>query len=379
MSGSPVRPRPRELEIVRVLFDKHLLERAVNLSEARWAGSGDMVRLAYRWRDMGPAERRQELERIGPEQLAQFRALADLDPELANVLNTLEERGVLPPRPAAAEHDDDSPRQEEEVAVERPRRADPVPNKTIDRGGPVETDPGDHLPPTGGSGWVPDVSADVGKLFDGEMAVLNLDRESLADFAAREKSRQSEAVASGEELLKRVRARLDSSARRVTSNPPGSGSTSSSLPARMSSAMTGRTGSAAVITSDEEAQFVPPPGYWLKRLKDERIIVVDSSMKAPSDDDLVALANEFGLGLSEFAIDAGMTRQLFGGLKRNGARVDVQVGPLPSALAEPSLVVVRGRLMQRIEDRMRLGMCDIPGTRATVRIDPQTRILLISQ
>lgn len=384
MSGQPVRPRSRELEIVRVLFDKHLLERAVNLAEARWAGSGEMVRLAYQWQDMGPAERRHELERIGPQQLAQFRALADLDPELAKVLDTLEERGVLPPVLASGSSPvahttynpeiaplEDVLEVESSPAVEE---AAPPPEPA-----PVDVETGaDHRDdPAGGSGWSPDLPGDIEKLFDGKLPELDLSNASLSDFAESEQARRTEAVASGEELLQRVRDRLNSSARRVTSNPIGTGSSSPALPVRMPPSMTTQTGSSGVMTAAEADQFAPPPDFWLKRLREDRVVVVDASTQPPSDDQLVALANELSLGLAEFVVEAGLTRQLFGGLKRSGSGVDVQIGPLPSALAGPSLVVVRGRLFPRIEERLRAGMCDIPGTRATVRLDPRARILMI--
>jgi hypothetical protein len=105
--------------------------------------------------------------------------------------------------------------------------------------------------------------------------------------------------------------------------------------------------------------------------------VVEPGTTPPSDDQLVALANEFDLELSEFVIEAGSSRALFGGLKRSGTSVDVRVGPLPTALADRHLAVIHGRLFTRLEARMREGMVDIPGTRATVRMNPEARVILI--
>jgi hypothetical protein len=97
----------------------------------------------------------------------------------------------------------------------------------------------------------------------------------------------------------------------------------------------------------------------------------------PTDDQIVGLANELSLELAEFVIEAGTSRSLFGGLKRTGSKVDVDVGPIPAALAHPTLVVLRGRLFPRMEARLRGGMCDIPGTRASVRVHPETRVLIV--
>lgn len=372
MSGPPVRPRSRELEIVRVLFDKHLLERAVNLAEARWEGSGEMVRLAYHWQDLSPAERRQQLEAIGPEQLARFRSLADLDPELATVLDTLEERGVIPggqhvahdPTDEAAGDELPDPYLESEpVVVEE--------DVTIDvaAGTDVRNE----------QRWSPDLSGPLDELATAASGIAGtrtgtLDREEVIQA---EQQRRADAVRSGEELLQRVRARLDSTARRVTSNPIGSNSGAPTLPAHVPARMPGSAGAQSVSVSDDASAFTPPPDHWLRLLRDERVIVVEPGTVSPSDDQLVALANEFDLELSEFVIEAGSSRALFGGLKRSGTQVDVQVGPLPAALADRHLAVIHGRLFPRIEARMRSGMVDIPGTRATVRMNPDARVILI--
>ena len=388
MSGPPVRPRSRELEIVRVLFDKHLLERAVNLAEARWAGSGAMVRLAYHWQDLGPAERRQQLEAIGPEQLAQFRALADLDPELARVLDTLEQRGVIPPLPSSS--DAGHPAEE----VEPPPIYD-APPAVIGREPVGHARPGtdslkgdspdevtiDVLPTAGtddqgGSGWAADLRSGSIASLSQAVPELDLSRADLESYARAEQERRAEAVQSGEELLQRVRDRLTSTARRVTANPIGSGSSASTLPIHVPARMPGQ-GSASAVTLVDDATFTPPPDYWINRLKAETVVVADGSTLLPSDDQLVALANELSLELAEFVIEAGASRALFGGLKRNGSKVDVDVGPLPSALAHPTLVVLRGRLFPRMEERLRGGMFDIPGTRASVRVHPETRVLIV--
>jgi hypothetical protein len=142
-------------------------------------------------------------------------------------------------------------------------------------------------------------------------------------------------------------------------------------------AVTATPGAAQSTIVIDEGHFTPPPGYWLEQLSDNQVVVAGGRILPPSDDELVALANELGLGLAEFVVEPGATRALFGGLERNGGVVEVAVGALPTALAAPNLVVVRGRLFAKVLERLRAGMCDIPGTRATVRLDPSSRVLFV--
>ena len=73
------------------------MDRATQVAEARWPGSGQMVTLANDWAHLTPAARRERLAAVGPADLARLRGLADLQPDLARVLDDLEKRGVLPP------------------------------------------------------------------------------------------------------------------------------------------------------------------------------------------------------------------------------------------------------------------------------------------
>jgi len=388
MSEPPVRPRSRELEIVRVLFDKHLLERAVNLAEARWSGSGAMVRLAYNWQDLGPAERRQQLEAIGPEQLAQFRALADLDPELSKVLDTLEQRGVIPPMSSSSDIGqppdeqelppvyDNSPQVTVRESLQQSRSgSDNVASDSSD-GMTIDVAPAAHSDDQGGSGWAADLQSGSIASLSEAVPELDLSKVDLESYARAEQERRADAVQSGEELLQRVRDRLNSSARKVTNNAIGSASSASTLPQRVPARIPGQA-SASAVSLAEDAVFTPPPDYWVNRLKAEPVVVADGNTVLPTDDQIVALANDLSLELAEFVIEAGTSRALFGGLKRAGSNVDVEVGPIPSALAYPTLVVLRGRLFPRMEERWRGGMCDIPGTRATVKVHPDTRVLIV--
>ncbi len=378
MAGSPGSFRPRELEIVKVLLDKHLLERAVNLAEARWAGSGEMVRLAYRWEELNPADRRQELERLGPEMLAHYRPLAELNPDLAMVLGTLEQRGVLPT--AAQEPVGPSPPPEPEApkaqSTYAAARQTPPPAVVAE---PV-VEP--VLPPTASRETRRDLQERIERLSKETLI------ESGARFAAAESTQYSseaaqqlrvEAVAQGEELLERVRARLGATSTNAASATTRIDGPGHRLP-KVDAMMSLKAGRQSSDTSIVDASSAPslPPDYWAKRLKAEQIVMLDDSAMLPTDDQLVALANEFDLELSEFVIEPGSTRQLFGTLKRSGTFVDVVVGPLPYALANPHLVVVRGRLYPSVEEGLRRGVCDIPGTRSCVQIDPRARLIVIS-
>ncbi len=103
MSGnSPIVPQRREIEIMRVLFERRLKDRAIALAESRVTGSGKMVDLAYEWSKLGPTERRERLSGIGPEEIARLRDFAELNPDLARAVEELDRRGVLPQIEAAA-------------------------------------------------------------------------------------------------------------------------------------------------------------------------------------------------------------------------------------------------------------------------------------
>lgn len=378
MAGSPGSFRPRELEIVKVLLDKHLLERAVNLAEARWAGSGEMVRLAYRWEELTPTDRRQELERLGPEMLAHYRPLAELNPDLAMVLGTLEQRGVLPGavpepvEPPLSEGPEAPPEQSTYAAARQTPPPEVVAEPVVE---PV-------VPPTATRETRRDLQERIERLSKETLI------ESGAGYAAAEttqyssdvaQQRRVEAVAQGEELLERIRTRLGTTSARAASASTRIDGPGHHLP-KVDAMMSIATGFQPSNTSVVDASPKPslPPDYWAKRLKKEQILLLDGSAELPTDDQLVALANEFDLELSEFVIEPGMMRQLFGGLKRSGSTVDVQVGPLPYALANPHLVVVRGRLYPSIEEGLKRGVCDIPGTRACVQVNSRARLIVIS-
>lgn len=81
------------LNLIRRLIGRKLIDRAVLLGEARWPGSGPLIRLAEEWPRLTTQERADRLEAIGPAALARLQTLAALQPELAAMLGTLEGSG----------------------------------------------------------------------------------------------------------------------------------------------------------------------------------------------------------------------------------------------------------------------------------------------
>lgn len=352
----PVQPRSREMEIVRVLFDRHLLDRALNLAEARWPGSGDMIRLAYSWPELEPGERRQQLEDMGPERISEFRAFADLHPELAQVVDTLETRGGLT-APSQVVEQDPAPEPLIESSIAEPSE-----------------EPSLNIPPPSEEAAPVESSTDNGSLPEIE-AFLDLEvADGFDEFRETARERHAEGLATGVETLERVRARLDESARRLVTSASKTPRASNRRPAMV----TAPTGGARATLAVDDGHVTPLPGYWLEQLLAGQVVLADGRERPPTDDELVALANELGLELAEFHVEAGAARQIFGGLVRAGRVVEASVGPLPAALASPALVVIRGRMFAKQVQRLRVGFCDIPGTRATVRVDPEARVLILS-
>jgi hypothetical protein len=100
---------------------------------------------------------------------------------------------------------------------------------------------------------------------------------------------------------------------------------------------------------------------------------------AVSSEDARALGVELGLPVAEFTVESGALRAVFGGLKMVAGSSEPVAGPLPTALHQGAFAVVRGRLAPNTLTRWRAGYCDIPGTRATVRINPRSRMLVLAE
>jgi len=70
---------------------------------------------------------------------------------------------------------------------------------------------------------------------------------------------------------------------------------------------------------------------------------------------------------------------VFGGLRIVAGSGEPVAGPLPTALHQGAFAVVHGRPAPKTVARWRAGYCDIPGTRATVRINARSRMLVLAE
>jgi hypothetical protein len=67
----------------------------------------------------------------------------------------------------------------------------------------------------------------------------------------------------------------------------------------------------------------------------------------------------------------------YGRLVRRGRSVMTDVGAFPKALSGPGLVVVHGGLYPSTIERLKMGYCDIPGTRSTTRVHEDARVIVV--
>lgn len=387
MSGNePIQPQRRELEIIRVLFDRQLSERAVALAETRWPGSGKMIELAYEWPELSPGDRRQRLSELGPEQTHRFRALATLHPDLQKAVDEMEQRGIFEEMQDAALDrvaPDESPSPSPEETPEAPSAVSSN----------VETQPQDPVERPDIQVETPEVSQqldiDVERL-DVDMPELDLGLPSTSEFLTDQNTRREASLKQAESMMERVHQRLTQSAERIMSRSSALQGTTYSQrteePPTEQIPASDQLGEGASEAAEAPAQLPDPdassrmieaPKSLTDRFRTSRVISLGDAADAPSDDELVALANELDVGLREYEIAPGRLREVFGGLQRQGSSIETIAGPLPSALADANLVVVRGRIHPKIVERMRDGWADIPGTRATVKMHDSARLLLI--
>lgn len=359
------------LRQIRALFQRRMLDRAIALANARWPGAGEMVQLAAEWAALSPADRRARLSRIGPEDLARLRALADLNPDLARVLDDLEARGVLPrsietAEPGAATYEalvDTALNLAEEAARQVGEHAADPENLASVAAADVEL--GRFLPPLE---TLPTV----------EMPELDLGLPSTDAFLAEEAERRLAAATAAEALLERVRRQVERSAARLTRATDEAEAVTTPQPQPEPPPTTPDIGGASDESPATAAQ--PPasaPHPLVAAIRERRLIVVAGDEPVPSEADITSIATTIGLPLHSFNLEPGSWREVFGGIRRRGPEMRVEPGPLPRALAGPNLVVVRGAIYPTMVARWREGYCDIPGTKASTRIAPECRILVL--
>lgn len=385
-----VNPKRREIEIIRVLFDRHLADRAVALAESRWPGSGDVVRLAYEWNQLSPGERRDRISTIGPEEIARLRALTALHPELQQTVDELDRRGVLPNLEQAAlagaaslagdeqrgtSPSDDAMTDENIIEANQPVETSRPPEEAVAEAAP---DPLEVSEPE--AKLTPPV--DIPEELQVDMPDLDIGLPDTETFLEEETRRRAEATRETEAAMERVRERLDRAAERTWSRSFPTATLPDiapvkpldDLPALMTPSL---RPSETLPPRTDDTNLVEAPQRIIDAFQDARVLSLATREEAPSDDELVAIANELGLGLKEFSLGPGRTREVFGGLGRVGSQIKVTAGPLPSALAAKNLVIVHGRMYPMLIDRLNAGFADIPGTRATVKVHPDARVLLI--
>lgn len=372
MSGNqPAAPQRRELEIMRVLFERRLKDRAIALADSRWPGSGKMVDLAYEWGELEPTERRERLSQIGPEEIARLREFAELNPELSKAVTELDRRGVLPHVEAAAVDvaaaSRETSQQQAATEVNPPETAvteDPVVETANDATGAEEIDVTPSAPPE-----------DAGALHV-DMPDLDLGLQSTEEFLEDEAERRQRANQSAEEAMERVRRNLDQATQRAFQRGASMGMpkmpeiTRPSLPSV-------ETPADARSTSQSATRAIDAPASLANHLQRHVVAMVRSGDPRPTDDQLVALANDLQIGFTEHTVAYDNRKQVFGGLVSEYGRITVRPGTIAQAIAGPNLVVIRGRLSSQLADRIEEGYLDIPGTRASVKVHPKARVVVI--
>lgn len=354
------------VSVIRGLLERNLVERAVALSETRWSGSGPLVRLAHEWGGLPPAERRDRLAAIGPEDLARLRGVADLQPDLARVLDDLETRGIIPPA-AALTPDPDATMTQEEAVVDavldlaEERVTDFVAKSEIDMPAAVDE-------------WRERVAA----MQDGSTAPGSADAiargEAARAFQQGEAERREAAAERGAEMLDRIRQRVEDSGARVATSTLGDFPGAAVAPVAV-------VASAPVIEAlarrDEAIDAQSARADVLNAIMTERVYESASGAPPLAESELRSVATALGLGFVRIDGEQYSNREVYGGLVRKGRGVVEEAGFLPRALAGRNLVAFSGRLYPTALARIDDGFFDIPGTRAATRVHPDSRLVIL--
>ncbi|MDQ3548877.1 MAG: hypothetical protein M3439_08665 [Chloroflexota bacterium] len=399
---SPVRPARTDaasMTAIRGLLERNLLERAVALSESRWPGSGPVVELAHEWTVLSPGARRERLASIGPEELARLRGLSELQPDLARVLDDLEARGIIPPEDSVNDV------AEIEAATQPVTFEEAVADAALDYSEQglqrLASSVQEGLPPHLEAAFASDETAEAtvaaaaaaiareraahGAIEQVPMPELDLGLPSTGEFLAEEVDRRHEANELANSILDRARSRVDDAASRLlpesTAVRPISAADlpspdASSTPVEPAS----QSSTVKTATSKQSTRVDPVLDHELLiRIEQERVLQVLPGATVLSDGDLRAVATATNRNYVELRPSVLGSRSFFGGLVRDGGRIEPEVGAFPAAVHKRSLVAIRGRLYPKTIERLRAGYCDIPGTNATVRVHPDCRIVLLPE
>lgn len=462
----------RSVARLRRMLANNLLERAVASSEMRWPGSGPMVRLVHEWGELPAAARRQRMAEIGPEELAKFRFLGEMNPELGKVLDDLEARGIIPPAvtepPPPLQEDDDGelvaaapapsapsapsapqpPSFEEAVidaavdyaaagaaagaggataaaAMTARERMAALQAEAGARSAARSRDATDSstarlaasaaaaAAAAAVSAALPNMQSGAG----GDPAVAEALKQRPAAHINLHKENQERmqvALEQASSILDRVRSTVDRQAQlpmtaswptteRPQTQPAAPLLSTQPTPFQPTAAREREPQRAFEMTEPKgarDAWDAAAPGasdlvldpavmsrrrattrnaqQWTAQLREAgAVVVVDDQADVPT----MAVMQQVGQALRLPVVELDSARQtrheLWGGLRREGRTTAAFAGALPLALAQGSLVVLRGSLPRAHQARIAEGYIDIPGTRASMRVHPDSRVLLL--
>ena len=369
----PSTPQRRELEIMRVLFERSLKDRAIALADSRFPGAGKMVDLAYEWSQLDAAERRDRLSAIGPDDIAKFRDFAELNPDLSKAIDELDRRGVLPHVEAAAA---DAVAAYQETQTDQPATSTTEPSPVS---APEPVQPATFVPE---SSAPEPVEFDLGESsidpLNVEMPDLDIGLPSTEEFLEGESQRREEATKAADEAMDRVRRSLDQATQRAFDRSSTLGSPKMPEIARPTLPSLALQSDMESSREAEEIQAIEAPSSLARHLEKNVVAFIRSGDPRPTPDQLVSLANDRQIGFTEHTVTLGNRKESFGGLVSEFGTISVKPGAIPKAIAGPNLVVIHGRLAPQLASRIEEGFLDIPGTRASVEVHPDARVVVLS-
>lgn len=377
---TPVRFDGPSLVAIKGLLERNLVDRAVTLAESRWPGSGPLVELSYEWAQLSPADRRDRLTTIGPEELGRLRGVAELQPDLARVLDDLEARGIIPPAlPVAVPMEVDRELTREEQVVDAVldlageqivETANALEPRLVELRQHIEAAAVDRM---AGTRQVPSLSTPAG----GRSETIE---DASAVFVADLAEQRLRATEHANQALERVRATIERSAARLRDRPIERGpDRRKGAPERDRPDVPAMIAAAEVASrphgdvSNEQRASIHE---IVARLRNERVVAMEGvGARGLAIKDV---SSALGSTVTVLVPDDIGRRAFYGGLRREGRDVAVEVGAFPRSLAAPGLTVVRGRMLPSAIARIREGYVDIPGTRASTRVHPEARVLVLS-
>ncbi len=210
------------------------------------------------------------------------------------------------------------------------------------------------------------------------MPDLDLGLPTTDKFLEEESQRREEAAKATEETMDRVRRSLDRATQRAFDRSASVGMPRKAEITRPTLPSIGlNDDTTAVPPIPQPGAAIEAPTSLAKHLERQYVAMIGSGDARPTVDQLVALANDRQIGITEHTITLGNRKEVFGGLATEFGQIKVRAGSIPKAIAGPNLVVIHGRLAPQMAKRIEEGFLDIPGTRATVRVHPDARVVVL--